>query len=169
MEDIENLEIEEMDIKDLEDSTIVEEVAEDDNEDPYAFTATMMDLNYLKELYRDKIKNYLARQAKESYAYTADEITDLLCFNSFTGTTILSVLPSFIYCTYITEDWTKRVDDLLDQLTEFYDNHLSSGGSFQEYLNKTLKKLDIKLSNIDQTGDIAEQFKEVWIDEAKGI
>ena len=160
--------IAEIDIKDLNDSTMVEEITED-RVDPYAFTPTMMDLNILKEIYRGKINKYLKRQNKESYAYTVEEIVDLLCFNAYVDTTILSVLPSFIYCTYLTEDWTKRVDDILDKMVELYDNYLAFWGSYEDFLNKTIKDMNIKLSNIDQSGNIVEQFKEFWIDEAKGI
>ena len=159
-------EIDEMNIEDLEEYSIP---SPHYKENPYAFTPTMMDLNILKEIYKEKINKYLKRQNKEFYVYSAEEIADLLCFNWYTGNSILSVLPSFIYCTYLTEDWTKKVDNILEKLSDLYDNYLVYWGSFQEFLNKTIKELGIELSNFDQSGDIVEQFKEFWIDEAKGI
>lgn len=93
----------------------------------------MTDLEDLQNIYADKIKNYFITDKTASkyydwvnnkehiepiYAYTPDEVIDILCFNE-DNNGIVSVLPLFVYLTIKTKNWSEKIENITDEIVAY--------------------------------------------------
>lgn len=107
----------------------------------------MTDLEDLQNIYANKINNYFAtdkiaskyydwvnnkEHIEPTYAYTPEEIIDILCFNE-DNNGIVSVLPLFVYLTIKTKNWSVKIENITDEIIAYTEANVN--GFNNDFLN----------------------------------
>ena len=129
-----------------------------------------MDLIDIKNIYQGKINNYFLTKLKaidyyelqdvQDTIYTPKDVLDMICFNFVDNQNIISCPLLFIYCTCLTNDWTKEIDfeNILNDFKQSSEEDIIS--TINSYSVESFVGLKKYLENQDYQGEnnLCDQF-----------